>query len=93
MCSNRLGLAWHGKGDFDRAVANFDTAIELDSNYAAAYLNRANARRSEHDLDHAKMDYEAALKLKPGMLSAAKALQEVEKLMAKNAPPSAPARN
>ena len=40
--SNR-GIA-HGKaGDYDRALADFDTALRINPNHVRAYVNRGNA--------------------------------------------------
>jgi tetratricopeptide (TPR) repeat protein len=35
------------KGDYDRAIADFDQAIRLNPNYALAIANRATAVRSK----------------------------------------------
>ena len=70
---------------------DFSEAIKLNPNYAAAYLNRANAWRAKKDLDHAKQDYEAALKLKPDLAPATKGLDEVTKMIAKKAATAVPA--
>src|SRR5215470_519960 len=34
------GLVWYQKGRYDRAIADFDRAIKIDPNFAAAYINR-----------------------------------------------------
>ena len=44
---NPVSLVCRGKAhwlqrDFDRALADFDQAIKLDPNHAAAYIGRAN---------------------------------------------------
>ena len=36
-------LPYRNKGDFDRALADFDQAVKLDPNYAMAFYNRGNA--------------------------------------------------
>src|SRR5215475_11653723 len=39
------GLAYRALGDFERALADYDSAIKLDPSYAAAFNNRGAARR------------------------------------------------
>ena len=43
------------------AIARFDRAIALDSNYAQAYANRAYARRLDDDASGAIADYQTAI--------------------------------
>src|SRR5229473_2079324 len=40
---NNRGNAHYGKGEYDRAVADYSEAIRLDPKYAAAYNARGNA--------------------------------------------------
>ena len=60
---NNRGLIWRRKGDFDRAIADFDQAIRVDPGYTAAYTNRGQAYEGKGDKERAKADYEAALAL------------------------------
>ena len=53
------------KGDFDRAIADFNRAIELKPDYAEAYNNRGNAYSDKGDFDHAIADFSKAIELKP----------------------------
>jgi tetratricopeptide (TPR) repeat protein len=39
------GCAWAERGDFAKAIADYDFALQLDPNYAAAKSNQAEARR------------------------------------------------
>jgi len=86
-------LAFQAKGDLDKAIADFGKAIELDPKYANAFLNRANVYRGKHDLEHAKEDLEAALKLDLRLAPAQKMLDDVNELIAKSlaAAPAVPA--
>ena len=40
--SNR-GIAWTGKGDLDRAIADYTKALEINPRDAKAYVNRGFA--------------------------------------------------
>src|SRR5262249_26315514 len=73
------GTAWQAKGDFDRAIADYDEAIRLDpgsgltqlsSQYSLAYANRASAWLAKGDFAHAVADYGEALRLEPKNVSA-----------------------
>jgi lipoprotein NlpI len=59
------GLAWGRKRDFDRAIADYDRAIQLDPKYAFAYNNRGEAWRNRGDLDRAIADFNEAIRLDP----------------------------
>lgn len=52
-------------GDHDRAIADFNVAVQLDPNSASAYYNRALSWASKGDPDRAIADYDAALRLNP----------------------------
>ncbi len=53
------------KHELDRAIQSFDTAIKLNSAYAAAYYNRGSALEFKRDYDRAIADFDQAIKLKP----------------------------
>jgi Tfp pilus assembly protein PilF len=53
------------KGDFDRAIANYDEAIRLDPKYVNAYNNRGNAWHEKGEYDRAIVDYTEALRIDP----------------------------
>lgn len=59
------GNAYLNKGDYDQAVADYDTAISLDPNCAAAYGRRGDAYFNKRDYDRAIADYDAALRRDP----------------------------
>lgn len=60
-----LGVEYGAKGDKDRAIADYNEAIRLDSKYAAAYSNRGNAYGAKGDKDRAIADYSEAIRLVP----------------------------
>lgn len=60
---NNRGVAWIGKGDLDRAIADFDFAIRLNPNAADSYTNRGLAWMRKGDYERAVADYGAALRL------------------------------
>ena len=67
---NNRGLAYAGKGDFQRALLDFDQANELDPSYAKAYNNRGILHVKNNDYDRAICDFDKALELDPGYAQA-----------------------
>ena len=63
----RLGL--QRKGDYDRAIADYDRAIQLKPDYAEAYVNRGWAYNAKGDYDRAIADFDRAIQLKPDYAS------------------------
>jgi tetratricopeptide (TPR) repeat protein len=68
--SDRSALAFHNrgvayglKGDYDRAITDFDDAIALDSNLTGAFANRGHAYAAKKDYDRAIADYNRAVQL------------------------------
>ena len=65
------GLAYHqAKGELDRAIADYNRAIELDPKLAFAYGGRADAYRDRGELDRAIADYNRAIDLDPNYADA-----------------------
>jgi tetratricopeptide (TPR) repeat protein len=62
--SNR-GVAYRLKGDYDRAIQDYNQAIKLNSKFAQAYNNRGVAYDNKGEYNHAIQDYDQAIKLKP----------------------------
>jgi tetratricopeptide (TPR) repeat protein len=52
-------------GEFDRAMVDYDRAIELDPQNAVAYRNRAVAHCRQGDLEQALADFDRAIELDP----------------------------
>jgi tetratricopeptide (TPR) repeat protein len=41
--TTNCGITYYGKGEFDRAIADYTEAIRLDPDYAEAYYNRSSS--------------------------------------------------
>ena len=59
------GNAYYFKGEYDRAIADYDKTIELNPNEAQTYYNRGNAYYSKGAYDRAITDYNNAIILNP----------------------------
>src|SRR5580658_7639195 len=64
---NNRGNAYRFKGQFDRAIADFDQSIKLSPEYAIAFSNRGLVYWDKGDFDRAIKDYDDAIKLKPDL--------------------------
>jgi tetratricopeptide (TPR) repeat protein len=53
------------KDQQDRAIEDFNQAIQLEPDYEGAFSNRANAYASRGQFDRAMADYSEAIRLKP----------------------------
>jgi tetratricopeptide (TPR) repeat protein len=62
---NNRGIAYRLKGDLDRAIADYNQAIKLNSKLAAAFGNRGVVYDRKGDYDRAIQDYDQAIKLNP----------------------------
>ena len=59
------GTEYAGLGNYDRAIPDYNMAIQLDPNLASAHYNRALAWSALGQPDRALADYDAAAKLTP----------------------------
>lgn len=59
------GIYWHGKGDNDNAIADYDHALNLDPENVDSYANRGNAWLNKGDYERAIADYDKAIELDP----------------------------
>jgi tetratricopeptide (TPR) repeat protein len=78
---NNLGNALLQKGQLDDAVAQYQTALAIDSNYAEAHYNLGNALVQKKQLDSAITQFQEALRLKPGFSPAQDYLDKVQALV------------
>ena len=60
---NNRGLAWYDQRKYDEAIADFDSALSLDPDYATGLYNRARCWRAKKDYDKAISDYTKAINL------------------------------
>ena len=62
---NTRGIGYRLKGEYDRAIQDYNQAIRINAKFATAYNNRAIAYDTKGDYDRAIADYEQAIKFKP----------------------------
>jgi tetratricopeptide (TPR) repeat protein len=61
----KLGNTYHGLGDYQQAIKDFDRAIELDPKLAEAYWGRGNTYHALGDYQQAIKDFDRAIELDP----------------------------
>ncbi|WP_156630034.1 tetratricopeptide repeat protein [Methylobacterium sp. Leaf112] len=59
------GINWKEKNDLDRALADYDKAIEINPKIAAGYANRGTIWEIKGYLDRALSDYDKAIQISP----------------------------
>ena len=62
---NNQGVDWYNKGEYDKAIADYNKALSLDPNHASTYLNRGCVWDDKGEYDKAIADYSEAIRLKP----------------------------
>jgi lipoprotein NlpI len=62
---NYRGGVYVGKGDYDKAVEDYDQAIRLKPDDASTYNNRGIAYSHKGEYDRAIQDFDQAIRLKP----------------------------
>jgi tetratricopeptide (TPR) repeat protein len=62
---NARGILWKRKGDYDRAIADYNAAVELDPQYHYAYYNRGISHFEKHDIDRAIADFTTVIRINP----------------------------
>ena len=64
------GNAYDGKGEYDRAIQDYDQAIRLNPSNADAFNNRGVSYFHKSDYDRAIQDYDQAIHLNPNHATA-----------------------
>ena len=59
------GIAYYFQKDFDRAIADYDQAIQFNANNVHAYKNRGLAKRAKGDSAGSDADIAMAKQLNP----------------------------
>ena len=54
------GIAYYGKGEYDRAILDYNEALEINPRYAEAYYNRAVSYYYKREYDKAWEDVHKA---------------------------------
>ena len=62
---NNRGIAYAEKGQYDRAISDFNKAIEINSRYEKAYGNRGIVYRLKGQYDQAISDFNKAIEMNP----------------------------
>ena len=67
---NNRGVAWFGKGDYRRAIADFSKAVKLNPDFAEGFCNRAIARFHTRLWEATINDSNQALSISPNFFEA-----------------------
>jgi len=62
---NKLGIAYNDKGEYEKAILEYDRAIKANPLYAEAYHNRGRAYGRLRQYDRAIMDFTRVLQIYP----------------------------
>lgn len=65
MAFYNRGNAYAARGDFDRAIGNYDEAIKHNPEMAVAFSNRGNAYKEQGKYERALADYDVAIGFNP----------------------------
>jgi tetratricopeptide (TPR) repeat protein len=78
----KSGNTWFNKGDYDRAIADYNQALRINPQDAYAYNQRGVAWERKGDYDRAIADYTQALQINPQNTKAKENLAAVQRLAA-----------
>ncbi len=68
-CNNR-GTIYYEKGEYDRAITDYNKAIEISPRYIEAYYNRGKVYNTKKQYDLAISDYSRAIEINPKLADA-----------------------
>ena len=74
------GNAYHSRGEYDQAIADYGNAIQINPRYAEAYNNRGASHEKKQDKGKAIADYRTALSIDPSSRGAALARDNLKRL-------------
>ena len=63
---NSRAWSWYQKGDYDKAIGDFNKAISIDPEFDVSYYGRAFLWLQKEDPQRALIDAKEAVKLRPG---------------------------
>jgi len=67
---NNRGFVYYTKGNFNKAISDYNQALQIDSNYASVYNNRGLTYHMKGDFGQAISDYNQALQINPNYTEA-----------------------
>ena len=62
---NARGMAWKRGGDYDRAIADYNAALQINPKYFFAHYNRGISYTVKGEWDRAIADFDAAIRSNP----------------------------
>jgi len=71
-----LGSVYAAIGEFDKAISDFNRAIEIDPTQAEAFFRRGMACQKKGDRKRAISDFKKALEIEPGNERFRRALEQ-----------------
>lgn len=70
LAYNHLGSIYSLQGDFSKAIETLNRGVKIDPNHPVLHLNLAHCYEKVGNVDAASLEYEAALRSKPGWFEA-----------------------
>jgi tetratricopeptide (TPR) repeat protein len=80
------GEGWYEKAEYDKAIKDYNAALEIDPRFAPAYASRARAWVKKHYRERELADYDMAISIEPENASYRVARAESWSARGRNAP-------